>query len=114
VAFPNDGVAADLATGTAAYKATNVSCRDSGYVVNGIIQGPWQPATVSWDMRWSGPTGHSKVRDSTNRFDLDALETKCTIDWSADGPNEFSFKADPASSNSVYALVGRERNGVFF
>jgi hypothetical protein len=65
-------------------------------------------------MRWSGPTGHSKVRDSANRFDLDALETKCTIDWSADGPNEFSFKADPASSNSVYALVGRERNGVFF
>jgi hypothetical protein len=65
-------------------------------------------------MQWSGPRGRSVVRDSTNRFDLDAVETKCTIDWSAKGPEGFSFKADPASSNSVYALVGKERNGVFF
>ena len=72
------------------------------------------PATVSWDMHWSGVTGRSTVRDSTNRFDLDAVETKCTINWSADGPQGFSFKAEPASSNSVYALVGKERNGVFF
>jgi hypothetical protein len=65
-------------------------------------------------MQWSSPVGHSEVRDSTNRFALDAMETKSTINWSADGPEGFSFKADPASSNSVYALVGKERNGVFF
>jgi hypothetical protein len=83
-------------------------------VLNGIVQGPSQPAKVSWDMHWSGPTGHSTVRDEQNRFRLDAIETKCVIDWSADGPEGFSFKADPSSSSAVYALVGRERNGVFF
>jgi hypothetical protein len=112
--MPAGAVAADVAAATASFAATNVSCRDSGFVLNGIAQGPWLPANVSWDMQWSGPTGHSKLRDSTNRFDLDAVETNCTIDWSADGPEGFSFKADPASSNSVYALVGKERNGVFF
>jgi hypothetical protein len=65
-------------------------------------------------MQWSGPAGRSTVRDSTNRFALDAVETNCVIDWSANGPEGFSFKADPGSSNSVYALVGHERNGVFF
>lgn len=65
-------------------------------------------------MQWSGATGRSTVRDSTNRFYLNAVETKCTIDWSAKGPEGFSFQADPASSNSVYAIVGKERNGVFF
>ena len=54
------------------------------------------------------------VPDDTNRFRLDATETKCEIDWSAEGPGDFSFKADPSSSNTIYALVGRERNGVFY
>lgn len=52
-------------------------------------------------MQWSGPAGRSTVRDSTNRFALAAVEIKCTIDWSAKGPEGFSFQADPASSNSV-------------
>lgn len=114
MAVPNDTVAADPAAGTATYKATDLACRDSGFVLNGIVQGPSQPAKVSWDMRWSGRTGQSTVNDDKNRFRLDAVETKCVIDWSAEGPGGFSFKADPSSSNAVYALVGRERNGVFY
>jgi hypothetical protein len=65
-------------------------------------------------MRWSGRSGQSTVNDDKNRFRLDAVETKCVIDWSAEGPGEFNFKADASSSNAVYALVGRERNGVFY
>ncbi len=78
------------------------------------MNGPSQPARVSWEMQWSGPIGRSTVNDDTNRFRLGATETKCVIDWSADGPGDFSFKADPSSSNTTYALVGRERNGVFY
>jgi hypothetical protein len=114
VSVGDESVTADLATGTATYRVTNVACRDSGFVANGIVGGPWLPAKVSWDMRWTGPTGSSRVTDEKNRFRLDAVETKCVIDWSADGPDGFSFKADPESSNAVYAIVGRERNGVFF
>jgi hypothetical protein len=114
IAVPSETLVADLAAGTATYRATDLRCRDSGVVANGIVGGPSLSATVSWDMRWSGVTGRSTVKDETNRFRLDAVETKCVIDWSAEGPGEFSFKADPNSSNAVYALVGRERNGVFF
>jgi hypothetical protein len=78
------------------------------------MQGPSQPARVSWDMHWSGAVGQSKVNDDKNRFRLDAVETKCVIDWSSEGPEGFTFEADPGSSNAVYALVGRERNGVFY
>jgi hypothetical protein len=91
-----------------------VSCHDHGFVVNGILDGPSQPATVSWDLEWSGPIGRSTVNDNTNRFRLDAVETKATINWSADGSMGFKFTADPASSNTIYALVGKERNGRFF
>lgn len=114
MAVPSDTVAGDPAAGTATFRATNLGCRDNGFVLNGLLQGPSQPAKVSWDMRWSGPTGRSTVNDEDNRFRLDATETRCVIDWSAEGPEEFSFTADPTSSNAVYALVGRERNGVFY
>jgi hypothetical protein len=114
VAVPADTVAADPTAGTAIYKATDLACRDSGFVVNGIVQGPSQPAKVSWDIHWGGPTGRSTVNDDKNRFRLDATETRCVIDWSAEGPGEFKFKADPNSSYAAYALVGRERNGVFY
>ena len=114
MAVPNDTVAADLHAGTGAYKATDLACRDSGFVLNGATNGPWQPAKVSWDIRWSGPIGRSTVNDAQNRFRLDAVETECVIDWSAEGPGEFRFKADPSTSNAVHAMVGRERNGVFY
>ena len=114
MAVPNDTVAADPAAGTATYRATDLASLDHGFVLNGIIQGPSQRARVSWDMQWSGPTGRSTVNDNTNRFRLDATETNCTIDWSAEGPGDFSFEADPSSSNTIYALVGAERNGVFY
>lgn len=114
MAVPNDTVAADFNAGTATYRTTDLACRDSGFVVNGIVQGPWQPAKVSWDVRWSGPIRRSTVNDNKNRFRLDAVETKAVIDWSADGPEGFTFKPDPSSSNSAYALVGRERNGAFY
>ena len=114
MAIPNDTVSADLSAGTASYKAADLACRDSGFVLNGIVQGPSQPAKVSWDMQWSAPSGRSTVNDDKNRFRLDATETRCVIDWSAEGPEGFSFTADPSSSDAVYALVGRERNGVFY
>ena len=114
MAVPDGTVAADPAAGTATYRATDLACLDHGFVVNGILQGPSQQARVSWDLQWSGRTGRTTVNDDTNRFRLDATETKCVIDWSADGPGDFSFKADPSSSNTIYALVGKERNGVFY
>ena len=114
MAVPDDTVAADPGAGTASYRATELACLDHGFVVNGIVQGPSQQARVSWDMQWSSPTGRSTVNDDTNRFRLDATETKCVIDWSAEGPGDFSFKADPSSSNTIYALVGKERNGMYY
>ena len=114
MAVPDDTVAADAVAGTATYRATDLACLDHGFVVNGIMNGPSQPARVSWDMRWSGPIGRSTVNDDKNQFRLEATETKCVIDWSAEGPGDFSLKADPGTSNTVYALVGRERNGVFY
>jgi hypothetical protein len=40
--------------------------------------------------------------------------TKATIEWSSQQAG-FSFQSDPASTSvSEYAILGHERNGVFF
>ena len=50
------------------------------------------------------------VHRFTGRFRLSAVQ----IEWTADAPG-FHFVSDPASStHNVKAVIGRERNGVFF
>jgi len=107
-------VAADVAGGTASFRVADVSTRDYTIVLNGIAQGPSSPATVSWEVTWDTPTGNVHLSDDKNRFRLDGVETKARMTWSAKGPGDFSFTGDPSSSNTVYALVAKERNGSFF
>jgi len=55
-----------------------------------------------------------KTRDKTNRFVCTFIEDTATMAWSA-RRNDFKFVSDPANtSTTIFAEIGRERNGVFF
>jgi hypothetical protein len=55
-----------------------------------------------------------QVRDAVNGFEGTFVETAATIEWLASDAHVF-FVSDPAdTSTTVAAVLGRERNGVFF
>ena len=84
-------------------------------IPNAFALGPAVPGAVTFELDWSGPiTRDLNVRDTANRFRGRFLENKATLAWSASRAG-FKFVSDSAdTSKSVFAQLGRERNGVFF
>jgi hypothetical protein len=70
-------------------------------------------ATVSYRIRWSEDGTPLTIDDGKN-FHFQGRQTKGFISWSAHEVG-FSFQSDPARTTVTnFALVGRERNGVFY
>jgi hypothetical protein len=68
---------------------------------------------VSYKIRWS-EGGSPLTIDDGSKFHFDGRRTNGFISWSAHEAG-FSFQSDPASTTTTnFALVGRERNGVFY
>jgi hypothetical protein len=91
----------------------NFAVQDDHDVRNALLRGPAVPATVSFDIRWTG-TGRNRLRDAALGFDLLYRDATATIEWSARQAG-FEFVSDPAStSTNFFSIIGVERNGVFF
>jgi hypothetical protein len=77
---------------------------------------PVQPvrARVSFDIKWSGLLDTAEIGNATQRFQGSFLETGATIRWSSE-EHGFQFQSeDPDPARNLFAVIGRERNGVFF
>ena len=106
-AIPPDSANLDLGKVTASFRVTDFPLLD-------IITTPSPPATVSFDMEWSGKTADVAVKDFVNGFAGEYSQCTATIEWSAHTAN-FSFVSDAASTSATrFAELGRERNGRFF
>jgi len=102
-------------SGSARLHATDFKIDDYHDVINALKGGPELDAVVSFDVRWKGGGGHFKERDDTNHFEGRYVEGTATIEWSGLTENGQFFQSDPANtSTTVFAEVGKERNGVFF
>lgn len=110
----------DLEEATASLVVEDLDVEDYGDLINAIKDGPSKPATVSFDIEWAGLINRARVNTSNNagfgshdwggRFAL----TGSTAEWSG-STEDFSFTSDPASTSaSQFAIIGDERNGVFF
>ena len=74
---------------------------------------PPVPASVSFELRWSGVIKRVHTRDETNHFVGDYIEDTATIHWLAKEQG-FHFVTDQAPSTTLFAEIGSERNGAFF
>jgi hypothetical protein len=82
-------------------------------ITNALNDGNSINARVSYSIRWSEDGSPLTIDDGAN-FHFDGRQTKGFISWSAHEAG-FSFKSDPASTTVTnFALVGKERNGVFY
>jgi hypothetical protein len=115
VAVSDDGVDVHPGAGTATFALSNFQTRDFHTIGNSIGGGPSDPAVVSFAIAWSGQ-GPSLVQTDGSTFSFDSVISSATAEWSAlNQTTGMSFVSDPAtSSQSEFAAVGHEKNGVFF
>ena len=114
-----DAVTFNLEHGAATLAADDLDEEDYHNLHNALLDGPSDPASVSFEMRWQAIERPKNVTVNatvpvvqrfTGRFSLATVQ----IEWSATAPG-FHFVSDPASTtNNVRSVIGRERNGVFF
>lgn len=109
--FPEETVSASPESGIAAIVAKDVKLPDYGNIGNALADGSSIPAEASFAVRWTGGTGGFTA--SSKLFTFSGQSTGATVEWSATEAG-FAFKSDPASTSAKnFAIVGRERNGVF-
>jgi hypothetical protein len=80
---------------------------------NSLMDGNSIPATVTYNLRWARHGTPITVDDGVH-FHVKGRQTTATIEWSA-REKGFRFHSDPPSTTHTnFALVGEERNGVFY
>ena len=100
--------------GQAALTVTNLEIGDFGTVLHALEGDPAVPATVSFDVRWREVIQPLQLHDDANQFEGSFLQSQAVIEWSI-RQEGFEFQSDPVeTSETVFAMFGREKNGVFF
>ena len=111
---PDDAVTFNQRSGRAALQVTDLEVGDFGNLLHALRGDPSLPATVSFDIRWRDVIQVLDLHDEDNQFEGNFLQTHAFIEWSA-RQGGFEFLSDPLeTSETVFAMFGRERNGVFF
>jgi len=109
-----DAVAFNLEGGSASLAVDDLDEEDYHNLHNALVDGPSDPASVSFEMRWQAIGDSMNVTDPVHRFTGRFRLSAVQIEWTANAPG-FHFASDPASStHNVRSVIGRERNGVFF
>ncbi len=113
-AIEQDSVSVHLGDGAASLRATHLPEKDAHTLLNALTGGATVPSTVSFDMTWTGKRPLMEVTDAVHGFTGSFMFSTVTVAWSAQQAG-FSFVSDPAdTTRTVAAVMGRERNGVFF
>ena len=116
VHIPPRDVHVDLDRATATMRVKDADVEDYHTLKNAVLEGPSDPASVSFVIRWHGVNALVDVRDFALGFAGRFIEDSATVEWTASVPSTgFSFVSDPATtSKTTFAEIGSERNGVFF
>jgi hypothetical protein len=116
VPISRSSVQVNLGAGRASYRVSNLALRDYDDLIDAIFVpgAPYASASVSFDVEWSGAVNRIQVTEPSLSVRATLVENSATMTWTAT-TGGVTFVSDPANmSSSVFALIGRERNGVFF
>ena len=126
IPVPDEAVKIDLDDGLASVRMHNVPVSDAHDLLNNLTNGQGfpslgippiapVPATVSFDIKWSGVTSSAKIVNEMQNFRGNFVQTGATIKWSALDQNGFEFDSEkPNPERNLYSVIGHEQNGVFF
>jgi len=119
LALPDNSVTIHPGRGFASLVASDVALEDYHDFGNNLVGGPSVPAKVSFTVVWSGLNSRANVKNTDDPLDGGGLAGEfvrngAQMEWSAT-VGDLHFASDPlATSASVFAEIGHERNGSFF
>jgi hypothetical protein len=83
-------------------------------LINAITGGPSVPGVASFHIEWSASKDRHRFHDPASGFDANVVFNEARAAWKAKTAFA-SYVSDPAATSfSLFAEVGHERNGVFF
>jgi len=115
IPVPDGAIDVNGGKGRARFAMRDFAISDFHEFTNSILPGgASEPAVVSFDVRWHDIQSRYNAKEPEFGLAGEFVVTKATIEWSSQQAG-FSFQSDPASTSvSEYAILGHERNGVFF
>ena len=118
---PASAVQVNFDQGVATYHMANVAMTDYGTLANALfgggdpgVPGPGTDTSVTWSVQWRDVLQTQDVRDASVGFSGTFKRTNAHIEWSMDNAAGFHFQSRGGSQTTGSALLGRERNGVYF
>ena len=112
--IPDSSVRVNPGAGSAVYQVANAQVLDFGDFNTALSGAPGSPATVSFDVRWSGVNQRVNIKDPVAGFGGEFVRGSAQMSWSA-VIGDYAYQSDPLeTSSSDFASLGTERNGVFF
>jgi hypothetical protein len=117
--IPGNGIDVNPGKGSAAMQASNVPILDYGDILNALFGGgpPAVPGNVSFTVVWSGVKERLNIRNTDpiyGGFAGEFVRNSAQMEWTATA-GDYQFVSDPlATSSSLFAEIGTERNGIFF
>jgi hypothetical protein len=119
IGIPGEGIEVHLGKGVASMEADDVPIFDYTTLPNALFGGgpAPTPGSVSFTVTWSGVDERRKIRNTDpvyGGFAGEFIHNTAQMEWTAT-VGDFTFVSDPlATSSSVFAEIGHERNGTFF
>lgn len=108
---PRGSIHADVPDGEATMEVSDLAVIDSMNIFNALSCGPAEPATVSFDVEWGPALRRYHAASAAEDFRVAGWLTDSAMSWTAESPG--ATYQSVGSSVSQFALVVKERNGVF-
>jgi hypothetical protein len=106
--------------GRASLKLVDLDIEDYHNVLNALVDGPSDEASLTCDVQWSEPGARGRIRNDAVGFALDFVTTSAGMTWTAsvthNGATQiFASVGSGAGATAPAApLIGQARNGKFF
>jgi hypothetical protein len=108
-----DTVAFDHALDTVSLRIPSLDVPDAFNLANSLADGPSVPGNVGFEVVWTATGPAEPVRSDAHGFAGEFRDAQATVAW-AGRTEQSRYQSDsPEESKTVFAAVGRERNGVF-
>ncbi len=115
IRLPPDSVHIDFRDGTARMRGVDITFVDFLNLDNALRHGNAIAARATFRVRWGDAGEPFRLRDEETGFEGTFRQTEATVEYTASTQAGFHFVSDPAeTSQTVFAAIGHERNGVFF
>lgn len=94
---------------------TPLALVDAVDLANALAGGPDRPATVTYEFVWTATGPAAPVSFAEQGFEGEFRPAQATGVWTGVTESSSHYESAPAdTSTTVFAAIGRERNGMFY